>query len=89
MLQGEFTQPGDDVAHAALPRILQWTAAEGSEAGAEYQSGVDEVGVGHHPLAQRCNRLVRQRQQQAIRKIGGRWGALPPIAYGLAVIPGV
>ena len=75
-------------ANAARARVVERAAAKGRKAGAEHHASIEQVGIGHHLLAQAGRAFVDQREDQAIGEIG-RAAASLRRAHRLAVLPGV
>ena len=56
-------------ANAALPRVADRTARKRREPRAEDDAGIEQIGIGDDTFVQARNRLVDQRQQQAVGEL--------------------
>src|SRR4051812_7504703 len=84
----------------SILQIMQRTAAEGGEAGAEDEAGVDQIGIGDDAFLQHALRFAQVRLDQLLDELGSvrvrlaldRFAVLPPVdalAALLAELAGV
>ena len=62
VLGGEIFEPAPDLVDTTFARIIDRTAAERRETGAEYDASVEEVRLGHDTFVKTGDRLIDHRQ---------------------------